>query len=325
VNFVNEAIERAGAVGITVVTSAGNVENGNDDSSIFHPASSPQAITVASVQQNMLPLNSSCFGSCVDIAAPGDQIYSALRLNAMGYYSGTSQAAPFVTAAVATLKSINPSLTQAEIKARLKATAIKPGNWPYDYYQKYGAGVVDFFALIETERLAAPIVRAPVDGMVSISASSGVDIYYTTNGQTPTPESAILYTEPFDVLTNISIKDVKAISVCDGKLSSRAATRPVRWANTVYILIRPGEQKQLSPPSAAPDAPWWVEDYSVARVSPSGLVTAGNQRGKTIISASQPELLGCNTVYYTISVTNFQGLWWEWLIIIFLFGWIWYI
>ncbi len=75
----------------------------------------------------------------VDIFAPGENILSTIpyeyynsRLNVYGYkeYSGTSMAAPFVTGAIALLKSYEPDLSPEEIKERILATS-EPVSYLY--------------------------------------------------------------------------------------------------------------------------------------------------------------------------------------------------
>jgi hypothetical protein len=77
------------------------------------------------------------YGGEVDILAPGDQIVSTaptsfipLKLNIQGYeiLSGTSQAAPFVSAAAALLKGTNKDISNDEVMRRLYDSAKKKVN-----------------------------------------------------------------------------------------------------------------------------------------------------------------------------------------------------
>ncbi|MCL2508768.1 MAG: S8 family serine peptidase [Oscillospiraceae bacterium] len=145
---VAEAIENAEAAGVTCVVAAGNNE---EDANDYFPANVPPAITVSAVDSTHALASFSNYGSCVDIAAPGVNVYSTIKNNDHAYYSGTSMAAPFVAAAAATLKSLEPTLTPAAIQTILKETAEVPNGWntnsSVDPY--YGTGIVNFTNMYE--------------------------------------------------------------------------------------------------------------------------------------------------------------------------------
>ena len=114
--------------GITFVVAAGN----NNNTSLNFPCSYPEVICVGAHGIDGAAAEFSNFGGAVDVSAPGEEIVStyptsmdSTRLSLRGYQSldGTSQATPFVSAAVAVLKGILPGLSELEIKARLYKTA----------------------------------------------------------------------------------------------------------------------------------------------------------------------------------------------------------
>lgn len=92
-------VERMDQEGIILVAAAGN----NGTSKGFYPASYTKSIAVASLDRNNNKLAKSNFGTWVDTAAYGYFVRSSLPNNLYGVKSGTSQAAPVVTAAVAEL------------------------------------------------------------------------------------------------------------------------------------------------------------------------------------------------------------------------------
>ncbi|MCC7441097.1 MAG: S8 family serine peptidase [Bdellovibrionales bacterium] len=114
------AIKKAEARGVLFVSAAGNERQDTDlPEYYYYPAAYrlPNIITVAAtdIHNNLLP--SSNWGRTrVDVAAPGENIYSTLPGGKYGYMSGTSQATAFVTGIAALLLSRNPNLTPAEIK-----------------------------------------------------------------------------------------------------------------------------------------------------------------------------------------------------------------
>ncbi|MBD3155758.1 MAG: S8 family serine peptidase [Candidatus Aenigmarchaeota archaeon] len=110
---VNDAVSS----GITVVVSAGN-----DGKVVSSPACASGAIAVGAVDSSDNVVWWSGRGKALDIVAPGVDIYSSVP-GSYDHYSGTSMACPHVSGTVALLRSVNPSLTDAEIKNALYTTA----------------------------------------------------------------------------------------------------------------------------------------------------------------------------------------------------------
>jgi hypothetical protein len=104
-----------------VVCAAGNSAK-NIDTSPFYPASytSPQVIAVAaSTSTDTLATFSNYGTNSVDVAAPGEYIYSTLRSSSYGYMSGTSMATPHVAGLAGLLKAYSPESTCGEVKAAI--------------------------------------------------------------------------------------------------------------------------------------------------------------------------------------------------------------
>lgn len=100
----NDAVKSAVEAGVTVVVAAGNQgENACNHS----PGSAAEAITVSATDKCDKRLESSNYGTCVDIHAPGDNIYSAWKDSDSSYHTtgGTSMAAPHVASLVTYLMS----------------------------------------------------------------------------------------------------------------------------------------------------------------------------------------------------------------------------
>jgi len=123
-NVITEAISK----GIVVVAAAGN----DNSSASIYPCNYYDVICVGSINIDGKVSAFSNYGGQVDILAPGDQIISTiptefipLKLNLQGYdiFSGTSQAAPFVSATVALHKALRPEITLDEIKHKIFKTA----------------------------------------------------------------------------------------------------------------------------------------------------------------------------------------------------------
>ncbi|MBF0548116.1 MAG: S8 family serine peptidase [Candidatus Riflebacteria bacterium] len=123
--MMKNAIDLAIKKGKLVVVAAGN---NNDDASYYSPACYENCFTVAATTKNdsrAYYSNYGAYGAPVDIAAPGDQIYSC-GVNSDSsyvYLSGTSMATPFVSALSAALFSVKPALTPNEARALIQQNA----------------------------------------------------------------------------------------------------------------------------------------------------------------------------------------------------------
>jgi subtilisin family serine protease len=122
-----QRIRAAGDAGVLVVAAAGNAGL-NNDSFPFYPASYPLdniVSVMASNKSDTILLGDSNHGcESVDLAAPGEDI--ATPIEAAGQIladSGTSMATPFVSAAAALVRSMNPDWSPAQVRQHLMDTA----------------------------------------------------------------------------------------------------------------------------------------------------------------------------------------------------------
>lgn len=117
----------ADSYGVLVVVASGNNSENMDQFPIY-PASHPNEniISIASSNSEGTLSSFSNFGAKgVDLAAPGDGIYSTLLNNKYGFLSGTSMATPVVSGVAAEIWSRFPSLTHSELKAILLESVTK--------------------------------------------------------------------------------------------------------------------------------------------------------------------------------------------------------
>lgn len=154
-------------------------------------------LTVGSVEEDGTPSEFSLPGPWVDVAAPGSGLVS-LDPSGAGLaemivgpqgprpISGTSFAAPLVSATAALVRARNPHLSAREVAARIEATAHAPAE---GWNPRVGHGVVDPLAAVtgsasETELsaassvgLAAPTPTPPPDDLprnVALVAAAAV-------------------------------------------------------------------------------------------------------------------------------------------------------
>lgn len=146
---LHDAVREAYARGIVIVAATGN----SNEENILYPARFPEVIAVGATNYsdercsgvflalncaipNQIPLwSGSNYGSELDLVAPGQNIYTT-KPGGYGFFSGTSYAAPQVSALVALMLSKNPNLTPRQIGDILQRTA----------YKKQGCGVECVFS-----------------------------------------------------------------------------------------------------------------------------------------------------------------------------------
>ncbi len=120
---VDEAALRMWNAGIFLVVAAGN-EYG--DACRMSPARAPSAITVGATTKTDQKAGFSNFGKCVDIYAPGDDIFSAAAGTKGGVVmGGTSMASPHVAGAAALILSKSLQATNAQVEDALKSRSLR--------------------------------------------------------------------------------------------------------------------------------------------------------------------------------------------------------
>jgi subtilisin family serine protease len=124
---MNNAVASLVSSGVSTAVAAGN---DNANACNYSPASTPTAITVGATSTDAsnrdIRSSFSNWGSCVDIFAPGSNIYSAGITSNSAYstLSGTSMACPHIAGLAAVYLHRQPNLSPAALKSAL----INDGN-----------------------------------------------------------------------------------------------------------------------------------------------------------------------------------------------------
>jgi thermitase len=134
---LQNAVNYAWNKGAVVVAAAGN----SGSSSPSYPAYYTNAIAVASTSSSDAKSSFSNWGSWVDVAAPGSNIYSTFKGSSYATLSGTSMAAPHVAGLAGLLAS--QGRTASQIRAAIQNTADRISGtgtyWTYGRINAYRA------------------------------------------------------------------------------------------------------------------------------------------------------------------------------------------
>ncbi|CAB4885358.1 unannotated protein [freshwater metagenome] len=306
------AITAAIARGTVIVVAAGN---SNADTAGFTPASCSGVIAVAAVGNNGKRASFSNYGSLVDIAAPGVGILSTLNSGATtpstpsyASYSGTSMATPHVSGVVALMISQNPSLSPAQVEARIKAagmyTPFPGGVCDPDPAKTCGVGIINAGALLSGGSTTVPVTGvtvSPTSVSLNVGQSQSLSASIApSNATTPavtwaSSSASIASVSATGVVTAIAAGSATiTVTTTDGGI---AASSAVTVTSTVTatgvtlspstVALTPGQTQTLSAavlPSTATNksVTWATSSDQVATVSTSGIVTAVAEGSATI-------------------------------------------
>lgn len=178
---VEEAIKYARAKDVVLVAAAGNLHEQGRPDPVPYPAAYDGVIGVGAIDESGARVRESQVGPYVDIVAPGGAVVAATRVSGHQVWTGTSFAAPMVSATVALMRSAEPRLNADEITLRLLATA-DPARG--DAAQGYGRGVVNPYRAV-TERLtdAAPRAQQPLPDLPYDAAAAARSQRWETWGR----------------------------------------------------------------------------------------------------------------------------------------------
>ncbi|WP_083347342.1 S8 family serine peptidase [Rhizobium sp. LCM 4573] len=133
--LLEQAVRTAVGQGAILIAAAGN--DGPNAKPVY-PAAYEDVIAVTAVDRARKPYRRAVRGPHIDIAAPGVGVWTAASISGARQKSGTSFAAPFVTAAAAVMRATRPELTPREIETELMRTAADMGTPGKDVIYGWG-------------------------------------------------------------------------------------------------------------------------------------------------------------------------------------------
>lgn len=134
-SYIHDVIDYAISNNVVVVIAAGN----NDNDTFYEcPSDMDEAIVVSAIDSYGDKCYFSNYGSTIDVAAPGEYIYSAYPGGGYAYMSGTSMAAPHISAVCAMYRLKYPNLSVYEVEDLVQKNTKDLGASGWDQYYGYG-------------------------------------------------------------------------------------------------------------------------------------------------------------------------------------------
>lgn len=199
-----ELCERLADAGITVVISSGN---DNLPVKYMSPAGVDSAITVGAYNRDFKVCSFSNYGEEIDVAAPGEDIYTAALNHSYSSVSGTSAAAPFVSSACAYALMNAPKSSPKEIKQTILDNSIDMGD---DENAYFGSGMLSITNVVNESTLSAKPDLA--EGVYNSSRTltfgeipDDAQLIYTTDLSIPTLQNGIVYDKPVSIDNDVHI------------------------------------------------------------------------------------------------------------------------
>ncbi len=198
--IIADACQYAYEKGTILIAAAGN----KPEPGIAYPARLSTTISVGAVNGNLGIAGFSSYGPHLDIVAPGVSILSTYDPSQEEIYqemSGTSMAAPFVTAGIALYLSEFPNTSQEGIRSKLFNSARDLGDVGLDAY--YGHGLLDLQQFLNSNvnaqvEISEPSCNEGISTSFDIIGTAKCDNFFSYN---------LMYTDKI-MPTSLDWKDV---------------------------------------------------------------------------------------------------------------------
>ena len=228
------AVKKAYQAGILLVAAAGN----NATDSPCYPADYEEVIKVSAVNEQGTIANFSNYGN-VDIAAPGVNIYTTNFQNGYIKATGTSIAAPFVSALAAEIHSTIPASSPEELAQILYNNCYQPQVTGMEDY--YGNGI-----LYAPE--ADPNGNYHSDKTAKVSFSHKTAVYsepFELSMFCETPDSEIYYSTDFNFPSKFDKESFRydaPVTISENTVLTAVAYSENRFRSvftTFYAIVAP--------------------------------------------------------------------------------------
>ena len=140
---LHEAISYAHEKGVILIAASGNVTSSFSSGTTMYPAAFDEVIGVSSVDVGMNIASDSQYHEGVFVCAPGVSVPVVMANGRESTTSGTSFAAPCVSAEVALLLQLAPFMNSNDIKELLRQRSVDLGEEGYDVRYGYGFPAMD--------------------------------------------------------------------------------------------------------------------------------------------------------------------------------------
>jgi len=181
-----QAVNQAIMNGAAMVAASGN--NGLNIES--YPAAIPGVIAVSGIDETDYIAAFSNYGDYIDICAPSVNLYSALAgENEWGTWSGTSFAAPIVSAVCALVKEINPDYSTFIMQDHIRQSASVEFDWGILLAPDaiYGYGKVNAYDAVTGQFQTSQTKSGDLDGNGEVNINDVIRLIDYVFGQGPPP------------------------------------------------------------------------------------------------------------------------------------------
>lgn len=163
-DYLRDAVAYAHDNGVLPIAATGN----NAPSGIVaYPAKFPKCMAVGATDDSDNRYNKSNTGPEIDVAAPGESVFSLWIESGYRLQSGTSMATPHVSGLASLMMSLNPDLSIQQIEQIIKDTTEDRGVPGFDH--QFGHGRINaHFALLAAQPATPCPSDVTGDGMVNV-------------------------------------------------------------------------------------------------------------------------------------------------------------